>query len=230
MDLDPLSIAKSADSKSNHIVFGYIHEIESQLNLQEITSLIIHIILGFYYQNEFITKYRKDCFEVSEDKLTITNIKQVGFLAHSIYFNQWIESTSQLIVKWTFKMNKVIERGTGFYFGLVSKEEDTFSDFSSASDEYTPNYAICGDGQLWDNGKFADDSEILTELMESDWVTFILDLSAGKFKCSIQDRFEEAEICAVAIGVSEPIRYKFALQMGTKGNSLTLTKFEMIEF
>ena len=228
--MDPLSIAKSADSKSNHIVIGYIHEIESQLNFPEITSLIIHMILGFYYQNEFIAKYREDCFEVSEDKLTITNTKFIGFLAHSIYFNQWIESTSHIIVKWTFKMNKVIEEGTKFYFGLVSKETDTLSDFCSASDEYTPNYAVCGDGQLWNDGRWVGNSDTLTELMEDDLVTFILDLSVGKFKCSIQDRVEETELFAVSIGLSDPIRYKFALQMGTKGNSVILTNFEIIEF
>ena len=79
---------------------------------------------------------------MSEDKLTITNIKHVDFVAHAIYFNPWIESTSKCIVKWTFKMNRMVRRGGEFYFGLVSKEKDVKDDFSDWTTEYIPNYAV----------------------------------------------------------------------------------------
>ena len=55
--MEPLAIAKSADSKQRCVVFGYIHDMESKLKLREIASLIINIVLGFYYHGEFIAKF-----------------------------------------------------------------------------------------------------------------------------------------------------------------------------
>ena len=97
--VDPLQNSRAADYKSHHVVFGYVHDMELELQLMEIASLIINVILGFYYNPEFITKYLDEYFKVSDDRLTITNIKEIDVCEHGIYLNQWIESTSKSITK-----------------------------------------------------------------------------------------------------------------------------------
>ena len=74
--MEPLQNAKSANDNSQSIVHGYLREMESLFEISEVTSLIINIILGFYFQGEYITEYVKENFEISPDKLTITNIKK----------------------------------------------------------------------------------------------------------------------------------------------------------
>lgn len=171
--MDPLKIAKFADVRTDHLVFGYIREVESDFDVPDITSLIIHLILGFYYQFEFITKFRKDCFEVSEDKLTIANIKAIGFSQHAIYFNHWIASTSKSVVQWTFKINKMAF-GT-IYFGLISREKDVETDFGDRDEKFVPNYAVNTHCGIFINGKWTTSTGDEWHINDGDIVTLILD-------------------------------------------------------
>ena len=80
--MDPLQNAKYADDKANYTAYGYIHNMERKLKFGEVATLIIKIILGFYYHGEFIDKFSEKNFEISADKLTITNIKRVYHSQH----------------------------------------------------------------------------------------------------------------------------------------------------
>ena len=92
---------KNIDERSKNIVFGYIHEIEQLFKL-EIPPLVVHLCLVFYFMDEFFAKVRDDFFKLSQNKLKVRNIHECGF-DHTIFCNQWIESTSKCIVKWTSK-------------------------------------------------------------------------------------------------------------------------------
>lgn len=222
--MDPLKHAKSADNKSEMIVFGYVHEIESKLELPEIASFIFHIILGFYCHDEFITKYLGESFKVSSDRLTIENLGYISFSNHAIYLNQWIQSISKSIHKWTFKMNN-ITRGDA-YFGWVGKEfDEPIMDLV----DHEPYYIVNETGSIWTSEEdINDDGSMYIEKMdvsEGDLVTFTLDLKQEKTFIEIHDKGKEVEMCNVATATD--IEYKFAFQIRNTGKSVTLLDYRV---
>ena len=84
---------------------------------------VLHFII-LYFDNA-----RKDCFKISDDKLTITNIEKISDFDHTIYMKHWIDSTSNQIIKWRFKINE--HQTWHHYFGLAStfSEEALEEDF-----------------------------------------------------------------------------------------------------
>ena len=221
--MDPIQNAKFADSKSKRVVFGYVNKMESKFKLSQIATLIISIILGFY-SGEYIRSFLDECFEISQDKLTITRNKYAAFV-HSIYLNQWIDSTSKSMVKWTFKINKVNHRSAEIYFGLTSEELAPGVDFSNGKFE---SFCVDNFGQRY-KGNNSHGRVRSFNINTNDLVTFTLDLISGKWLCCIiqdgRNRGVDNEL--FRIKVSEDVKYKFVLQMTAKGNSVTLKSFEI---
>ena len=224
--MESLINAKSADSRSKRIIHGYIHRSEIQLKLPEIASLIINIILGFYYSGEFISKFLDKYFEVSQDKLTITNLREIEFEEHTIYLNQWIESMSKAIVRWTFKINAMSNHNrTRIFFGFASKERPSEYDFTTDKCEFIPNYSISNYSSPWIDGRTTNiNVPMQYEMRKDDLVSFTLDLVSKKWKCRIHGKTDELEICDVK--TSDNIRYKFVLQIACVGDSITLVNYD----
>ena len=218
--MDPLQSAKSADLTTQCVIFGYIHEMESKLKMDEVAPLIINIILGFYHCAEFIDKFLEDHFRVSPDKLTITNIKKVSSASHTIYLNQWIHSMSKSIVKWTFKINQKPNHFLKFYFGITTEENEISTDFACGD---ILSYAFDDVGFLYE-GLSLSKLDNSFQLNIGDLITFTLDLKAPTFTVK---RADDNEIELFEVETSDDIKYKFVLQMGGKGMSVTLVNFEI---
>ena len=225
--MDPLENAKSADHKTECIVFGYIHGMKLKLKLTEIASLITHMILGFYYNPEFITKFLDKHFKVSQDKLTITNIKPTDFRSHSIYLNQWINSTESSITKWTFKINNLRKvGGTELYFALVSFQNDPSHDLTGPFSIYRPNYCVNDWGRKYENAANAASSGF--KLNTGSVITFTLDLISREWSAKVHDKTDKIKLFDVEVGTN--IKYKFGLQIVTMGNTVTLVDFSSTIF
>ena len=225
--MDPLRNGKLADSKASHIVFGYVRDMEITLKLTEITEYIIHIILGFYFNYEYFASYLKEHFEVSPDKLTITNIKKVDFRRHTIYLNHWIASTSKCIARWTFKINSFQPIAmTEMYFGLVSSQQAPNEDFATIEQQHVPNYCIANSGSRYPNGKSIGTIGQSFKIKEGDIVTFTLDLIVGTWNGKIHDKTDTLIINDVEI--SEDIKYKLAVQIRQQGSSITLLDYNLM--
>ena len=82
-----LLIGKNADLACKCTVFGHIREQESLLKLFTIPPIIAYLCIAYFYNPEYFARAREDCFKTSEDKMTITNIKMVGWGKHRIYMN-----------------------------------------------------------------------------------------------------------------------------------------------
>ena len=239
--MDPLQNAKFADGKTGCIVDGYIHDNESKLKLAQIHSLIFTVILGFYYHAEFISKYLKDNFKVTDDRSTISNIEDISCNDHTIYFNQWIESKSTAIVEWMFRINKVIKAGQ-MYFGITSKEKAITQDFAADASEWSSadastmsfgptiatkddvSYSVNGLGTTF-KGIYISGRKPEFTIEQGNSVTFILDLVSKKFCGRIKG--EDNIAFFSDIEVSQDIKYKFVLQMGSCGESVTLQTFDV---
>ena len=120
---------------------------ESKLKLSEIASLIMNIILGFYYHSEYFSVFLEDIFNVSPDGLTITSMQDLSCNHHAIYLNQWIKSTSKSIVKWTFKIDTMMP-STDLFFGITSTEKKPDEDVATADmtsiSAASPSTLLCG--------------------------------------------------------------------------------------
>ena len=219
--MDPLQNGITANARSTQIVFGFIHEAESQLKLAEIAALIIKIILGFYYNGEYFASFLKDHFEVSPDKLTLTNIKEIDMGHHTSYFNQWIESTSNSIVKWTLKINKAEKTmfDCADYFGIATKEDDPSKQFATAD---TLNYCIDDGG--WKYKSYEGDGRVSFKFEEGELIIFRLDLPSKQWLGKVG--IDGTDIELFKIEVSDDTKYKLVMQMSKVGNSVTLVNFD----
>ena len=72
-DIDPLFRSKSSDVESKYIVFGFIHEMQSKMELrQQIPELITQICIGFYWEDSgtFTTENGLMIFIGSDERCT----------------------------------------------------------------------------------------------------------------------------------------------------------------
>ena len=98
---------QSVDQESTDLVFGYTRNIQASIKSYNIPLAIYHLCLAYYYYPEYFDRAKHDYFQISEDKETITCIKDSSWVhnPHTIYMKKWILSQSNKIIKWTFKIN-----------------------------------------------------------------------------------------------------------------------------
>ena len=218
-------LLENVNKQVKYCVFGYIRNIELLFKFPSIPIVIFYLCLGYYYNAEQFEDARKDCFRISNDKLTITNIKRCRFPNHTIYLQRFIESTIERVIKWTFKINRL---GSDYYemaFAIVSKQEsikkgifrqaDYFMVFNNGIREFYPT------GCVIENSR--KDGCIFTE---GDLVSLTLDLKNGMVYYQINDgnhvfitdRFKS----------DRSTKYKMAIQLKTIGSSVTLKQFTII--
>ena len=212
--MEHLQKAKTTNYRTEYVVYAYVHAIEAAEQSLEIASVIIGMISGFYCDAEFINNFF--------DKLTITNTTKICINHHTIYFNQWIDSISKVIAKWTFKINSMLIKtySSQFYFGLTTQEHDPSKDFSST--RYL-SYCVDNNGRKYRTKRFKGLLGNLN-LAPNDYVTFKLDLISKAWFIRLKDgKFARL----FYFKVSDDIQYKFALQSRDKGNSVTLANFQI---
>lgn len=218
-----LKKVKSADNESKDVVFGYVREVDKSMENTNIPAAISCLCLAFYYFPEYFAKAREDKFKISDDKLTIISIDNCSYENHSIYMNKWINSQSNKIIKWTFKINN---KGRDcLYFGLASTYSDDLlqNDFIN---EYHPNYSVSNNNHRYMNGKFYDDEEsrILYTYSTGANVIYTLNLKNKTFSCQ---RDNENDIVSFKnIKCGDGIRYRLAMQLPSKHDSVTLLDFD----
>lgn len=208
-----------ADSRSEYVVFGYLRNMDSRFSLSShIPPLVSHLCLRFYFIFECFDEARTDCFKISDDRLTIANIKQCGY-QHTIFLCKWIESTSKSIATWKFERNSTDSVGT-IGFGIISTDEEDllYSDFCSVEPKHKPNYCVYNVGYKFENGKSGQN--MTHQVIHKNVATFILNLSKKTFSCL--DAKGDIMILFDDIEISNNIKYKFAVQIRYYGDYLKL--------
>ena len=212
--MSALQTVEIAQQLTNDVVSGYLRK------------GIKLICLKYYNEDiEWFGGFRDDCFKLSDDKMTITNIKSCNFANHTIFGNVWIPSTSKTISKWTLKINTMND---DVYIGFASKYDinDDFIHFNKTYENHTPNYAIGDAGFIFQNGEYVY-SRRAPKFKEGSAVTLTLDLVDAQVRMKVDDQSDL--VIADRIEINENVRYIFAMQMSLEGDSVTLTRFEMLE-
>ncbi len=219
------------------IVFGYIREHES-LKSVNIPSVISYTCLKYYFINEFFDKALSNYFEISNDKMMITNIG--GLILASkhkicchhvtpIYCHQWIPTSSNIMVQWTFFIKKM---QNGMIFGLTSNATNINKDFC-ISGLNRPYYQLENTGvrysheiyPLWHDAHFRPLLRKKFRWKSGDTITFILDLNneTNQFCIQINDQPRQILFHNVTKG---NIKYKMAIQTPIKGDCVILKNFQ----
>eukprot|EP01084_Bolivina_argentea_P256703 432295_1 len=214
-------LLQTCDQRTIDIVFGYIKSLEITFKTMHLPQGIKQICLMYYYINEFFSKAQDTLFKISEDKLTITNIRYCSFGSHTIYGKVWIPSVSKSIHKWTFSIHVKAE----MYIGIASNDDNIDSDFSSDLENDIPNYALSNYGSRYKNGeRFYDEFDtFITGFRHYTDVTLILDLCNAHLSYGVNDNalitvFDD-------IHISKDIKYIMALQTRMPNDSVTITNY-----
>ena len=165
---------KLVDQRTKDIVYGFIKRMEKSLLLKHIPIEIYDICLAFYYFPEFFNKAREDCFKISDDKLTITAIMDCSYHKHTIFMKRWIDSNTNIIAKWRFRINNISLHGCSFFwFSKQLLGDVLLLDFAYAQ---IPNYSISYDQARYINSDDVDDATEIPPFDTGNVVTFTLDL------------------------------------------------------
>ena len=105
------------DQRSQDTVNGYVRHIEQQFEI--IPSIIFHIILAFFWNDEYFAKAGKNVTLLNNNK---TVEKGDGGWNNTTYGNHWIDSMQNVIVKWEFRIDYNDLLSTGLSFVIVSND------------------------------------------------------------------------------------------------------------
>eukprot|EP01084_Bolivina_argentea_P167324 290415_1 len=228
-----MSIFKSSKQSSKRtklIVFGYIHEHEAAESINNIPLLISYMCLSYCPHDmhviEFFSKARNDYFEISKDKLTVTNIgKHCHKSIHTIYCNKSIDSTSNIIVKWKFYIKK-FDSSYKLYFALTSINENEKEGFCLKSVmQNKPYYEVDSNGYKYSDNKVC--GTCFNLISSGDTVELTLDLTNlfhGIFSMQINNRKQLVLFDDIKTGKN--IKYKMALQLHPANSSVTLKSYD----
>lgn len=126
------------DSRTKHLVNGYIREMDSILK-QIIPDPIIHFILSFYYLGDYFAKFDTKYWKITDKNTTIEKLKRGGWSIPSCFGNMIIRSEQGGIYQWIFKLLKT---NTCMDFGISSNcNMDQAFSVCDDSSNYCARYA-----------------------------------------------------------------------------------------
>eukprot|EP01084_Bolivina_argentea_P234818 395306_1 len=198
----------SISKQTKYKVFGYIHDMEKQLDLPSIPLLIIYKCLLFGKDEDYFKNGNKD-YKFSNKDTTITKL-QNNYWSERVSSNVEINGNWKVIVKWTIKVNKCTEYALGIIVGLTqlnidTKEKRMLCDLC--------NSGICN-GQKYPS-KF--------EFGDNDIFSVILDLYGKKIKYKLNDKKEI--LFADLPSKLNNKKFSFFANIFYSNNSITLIDF-----
>ena len=218
---------KEIEQQIKDIVYGYIRQKNKELSLGIIPSLIKSICLLYFYESEYFL-IAANGIEISEDKRTIVKRSNVGWTT-TVYGNQWVESMTNNIIKWKFKIVNAVGEGSGIAIGIVASDDCLNKDFCYATDRISYCYSSYPVKML--NGQSYDKHNAF-KIKNDDIVTFILDLGQRKiFYNKNNDNDEELgdeNVMFDQVEKSKDVRYKIAACLRNKEDSIQLVRFTQI--
>lgn len=235
--MSSLKFLSKLNDSNKSLVFGYVRSIEKKSNMITIPMLIYYQILTYFYIHEYFTKCG-DELEISEDKMTLKKIdiihsRHTKEWMNNAYCNIWFASNGQEIATWKFKLNEIETPKEDvawheIYFVFVSKDERLNEDANSSED--APNYGWSNNEETYHFGAGEDCVEFVAGCKaheNGDKVSITLNTKEGSIKWK---RFatEEGDSYYVYKNIeqSDSIKYKLAVSLRSKNNSITLIDFK----
>ena len=226
-----LNLLKTVADRHKSAVFGYIRQKEAQLLLRNIPSMIAYLCLQFYFHGEYFEKCSDD-LEISPDKKTVTKIQNGLTWNNLAYGKVWINSISNCIAKWKFKID-YLHRSTywqHFVIYFLSKEHDPGHSAMYVRDPERPFYVICGNGCCYSHESM-DSSQPIAKL---DAFTIndeiILTLNTIQKTIWMQVNGRQNQCLFVNITSNEAIKYKVGIMLFDLKYSISLIDFDCVQY
>ena len=218
-------LSKRIENVSNEIqkhriltVWGYIRNAENSLGLSHIPPLVTQLCLKFYPLAEGFDLAREDCFEISDDKLSIQLVEYCDW-RHTVYCQRPIHSQSKAIIKWTFESSRAKGCVGQMSVGLAPNTNCLKSDFCCVTD--IPNYSVYDGGLAFKDGQVVIHERIY--FCHRGKAVILLDLFRGIFAFKRKDG--KYRILFKDIERSEALTYRMAVQWHQENDTLSLTDF-----
>ena len=212
---------KDVDQRTNDVVNGYLRNQQSLLPYTDnpyylIPSLVIHLILSFYFDPEYFESDSNGYYKVSDDGKTVQ--KAGGSYNCSVYGHAVIPSHLGGIYEWTFK---IIVEGISISIGITADIHKTFKKGFWRNTNHS-NYAAVYSGHKASKNEFKYGYPI-ERIRDGDIVKMHLDLNKKQLIFWINDK--DLGPAWKNIDVGEDIQYKMAI-VATSGK----IKLELMDF
>ena len=220
---------KAADEADTHLVFGWIRSVEQLMKFDNIPMAIFYLCWVYYHVGEYFYNARKDHFEISNNKSNIRCINSICYDDHTIFMKYRVNSMSNKIIKWTFKINEYTGRNSDeMYFGIMSVSlleiKLSKSLKHDVTAKYRPNYLLTNGGQLYHNSQLKKNGRSLFHPFgRGAKLSFTLNLPASKFILQIDEK--PGIVLFNDIKRESNINYRFFMQLEGKNDSVTLLDF-----
>ena len=219
---EALKLVGKIPVKVKYLISGYNKRIVNNSSVI-IAPLIQSLCLLYYYQMDYFEKAHEN-YKISQDKLTVTLERGGGSWNTWAVCNEWINSMSNAIIKWTFHIQQPTKSGSGICFALTSKDNGVFFRYASSDGD---TYVHCNSGITYGNKKKIHDipstkSGKYRVFGHDDIVLYILDLKKGVLRCKIKGK---KQWTITKVKRSKDVRYKMIVVMIFAGDSITLKDY-----
>ena len=212
-------------------VFGYIKEESKSSSLPYIPTVINYICLAYYEPNsDFFDKrdYTKVTLSIDQFSATLTrcDYSPVAFftIPSITYGYYWIESLSKSKHEWEFKMKRkygTIEIG-------ISTKDDIFTEEIGTQNEKSISYGL----QIHSNYFELNENYYgrchgrIFKQNKNNLSHIVLTLENGRLSFSINTENQAFyKICDLEIQTGKDVKYKMAVALRTKNDSISLQKY-----
>ena len=237
---------KDASLTDQYSVCGYMRSCEKELSLNAIPPRIIYLVLSFYYQREYFDRSPQG-ITISKDKLKITSTSIAeSYWTNLSFLKQCIDSTSNAVVEWTFKLEKKDGKNHdnsnyGLSIGFYSNYDDKYLKSNPVLEAVAPFYVHCARNRegnemsnAWSQGQndsslaeFQNPAAINSDYLHNDQVKFKYDTKESKIYIQINDN--QSRLLFEKIDKAEGIGYKIGICLSQNGDSVFLINFQNSE-
>jgi len=210
------------NTRSGHTVSGFFRQCADTHSLSTtIPVMLTYLCLYYYFHGEFFEKCGQD-LQIQHSRMTITRIKnpKKGYgskYSNTGYGKLWIPSDLNKIATWTLTMNNVQKK---MFIGLVSQDSRQDEDFFVYKDK--PMYYISNKGHRdFHDSKYRRGNGPKPKKFKLG-NKISLTLNTQKKTIMVND-----VLIFEAIDTGNDIKYKIAVSITEKDDSITLIDFEM---
>ena len=200
-----------------------------------IKFLCLSYFSSYTYTNEDSFEHHHaldSIFEISETKLTITNIDGCSWENHSIFGKQVIASDSNDIFRWAFNIHSD-EMIIGICSVKNNQIDRDFTNIPSKSrgkdESYCDQfYAIDNVGNAYTHCKQTIQNQFIWEFGDGDKIQLILRMEYGRLLIQVND--EEMIMVFANMERSQDLKYHLAFQMPDKGDYIELMYSQFVNY
>ena len=220
---------KHINDAIKYCVFGYVRSFESLLTLidgnKQIPVLISYLCLIYYYHGEFFLKCGDD-IKISENKQMIIKESSICGYNNTSYGSTWIKSNDNLICKWSLFINDINDKKTtsvgNIWIAIVSKDDKINNDCSTDNDR--PNYSFSNNIHVFLCGKGSTVN--MVKFNKNDHIEIILNTKLKTISFKRINFDNDYVVIFKDIEKHEKIKYKLAIQLYSKNDSVTINDFK----